>query len=90
MSRCFLLAAFLSVLIPIDAKANRNDFGMGVAAAACAMLDSGMSQRKVERVLDLLERKIVASGISKRQQYQMAKGFNFQASRNKCRLRYRN
>lgn len=89
MSRCLILAAFLLALIPIEVKAGRDDFGMGVAAAACAMLDSGMSQRKVEKVLDLLERQIMASGISTRQQYQMAKGFNFQASRNNCRLRYR-
>ena len=74
----------------MEVKASRNDFGMGVAATACAMLDSGMSQRKVERVLDLLERQIIASGISVRQQNEMAKGFNFQASRNNCRLRYRN
>ena len=90
MSRCVFLVAALALLMPVEAKANRNDFGMGVAAAACAMLDSGMSQRKVERVLDLLERKIIASGISTRQQYEMARGFNFQASRNNCRLRLRN
>ena len=90
MGRCLLLVTVLSVLLPMEVKASRNDFGMGVAATACAMLDSGMSQRKVERVLDLLERQIIASGISVRQQNEMAKGFNFQASRNNCRLRYRN
>ena len=89
MSRCLLLVTALSVLMPIEVKASRNDFGMGVAALH-AMLDSGMRQRKVENVLDLLERQIIASGISTRQQNEMARGFNFQASRNNCRLRYRN
>ena len=53
------------------------------------MLDSGFSRRKVERALDLLERQIIGSGISERQQLQMANGFNYQAARSKCRLRYR-
>lgn len=76
-------------LIATDAKAGRGDFGMGVAAAACAMLDAGYSQARVERVLNLLERQIIASGISSKQQSQMAKGFNYQATRNRCKLRYR-
>ena len=90
MRNCFILICAVAALtVPMEAKAGRSDFGMGVAATACAMLDAGMSQRKVEKVLDLLERQIMASGISTRQQNQMASGFNFQASRNNCRLRYR-
>ena len=85
----FITGAVTALIIPTEAKAGRDDFGMGVAAAACAMLDRGYSQARVEDVLNLLERQIMASGISTRQQEQMAYGFNFQASRNNCRLRYR-
>lgn len=85
-----VMTAIAALLVPSESKAGRSDFGMGVAAAACAMLDYGMSQRKVESVLNLLERQIIASGISTRQQNEMVRGFNFQASRNNCRLRYRN
>ena len=85
----FLIGTVAVLMVPTQAKAGRNDFGMGVAAAACAMLDRGYSQARVEEVLNLLERQIISSGISTRQQEQMASGFNYQASRNNCRLRYR-
>ena len=85
----FLIGTVAVLMVPPQAKAGRNDFGMGVAAAACAMLDRGYSQARVEEVLNLLERQIISSGISTRQQEQMASGFNYQASRNNCRLRYR-
>ena len=62
---------------------------MGVAAAAWAMLDRGYSQARAEDILNLLECQNMSSGISTRQQEQMVSGFNFQASRNNCRLRYR-
>ena len=53
------------------------------------MLDLGYSRRSVESVLNRLERDIINSGISERQQQQMASGFNYQAARNNCALRYR-
>ena len=86
MKRLFLFIALLSA---VPAHAARNDFGQGVAAMACAMLDSGYSQYRVEGVLDVLERQIIRSGISEQGQAQMASGFNYQASRNNCSLRYR-
>ena len=86
MKRLFL---FITLFSAVPAHASRNDFGQGVAAMACSMLDSGYSQRRVEGVLDLLERQIIRSGISERGQEQMANGFNYQASRNNCSLRYR-
>ena len=90
MRNCVLLiGAIAAVVVPTQANAGRNDFGRGVAAAACAMLDAGYSQARVESVLNLLERQIIASGISSKQQNEMAKGFNYQASRRRCRLRYR-
>ena len=85
----FLIGTVAVLMVPAEANAGRNDFGMGVAAAACAMLDRGYSQARVEDVLNLLERQIISCGISTRQQQQMASGFNYQASRNDCRLRYR-
>ena len=85
----FLIGIVAALMVSTGAKAGRDDFGMGVAAAACAMLDRGYSQARVEEVLNLLERQIILSGISTRQQQQMASGFNYQASRNNCRLRYR-
>lgn len=86
MKRLFL---FIALLTSVPAYAARNDFGQGVAAMACAMLDSGYTQRKVEGVLDILERQIIRSGISEQGQEQMASGFNYQTSRNNCPLRYR-
>ena len=85
--RLYLLVLSLFIAAPVHA--GRDDFGMGAASVACAMLDSGISQRKVEKVLNLLEKDIIRSGISERQQMQMASGFNFQAARNNCHLRYR-
>jgi hypothetical protein len=86
MNRICLLFTFL---IAAPAHAGRYDFGQGAAAVACAMLDSGLSPSRVERVLNLLEEQIIYSGISERQQSQMASGFNYQATRNNCSLRYR-
>ena len=83
------LFLFVALLAAVPVHAARNDFGQGVAAMACAMLDSGYNQRRVENVLDLLERQIIRSGISERGQAQMARGFNYQSSRNNCSLRYR-
>ena len=91
--RSFLLLLSLSVassgLLEPAAQAGREDFGMGAASVACAMLDSGYSRPQVEQVLSLLERDIMRSGISSREQQQMARGFNNQAQRNNCYLRYR-
>tara|TARA_B100002051_G_C16439420_1_gene488185 strand:+ start:262 stop:525 length:264 start_codon:yes stop_codon:yes gene_type:complete len=86
MKSLFLLA---TLVITSPAYAGRDDFGMGAASVACAMLDSGYSRYQVEEVLNLLERDIIDSGISEKQQLQMASGFNYQAARNNCSLRYR-
>ena len=90
--RSFLLLLSVSVassgLLAPAARAWRNDFGMGAASVACAMLDGGYNRRQVEQVLNRLERDIIRSGISSRQR-QMANGFNDQARRNDCSLRYR-
>ena len=86
MKILFLLA---TLVIAGPAYAGRDDFGMGAASVACAMLDSGYSRYQVEKVLNLLERNIIKSGINERQQLQMASGFNYQAARNNCSLRYR-
>ena len=86
MKSLFLLA---TLVITSPAYAGRDDFGMGAASVACAMLDSGYSRYQVEKVLNLLERDIIDSGISEKQQLQMASGFNYQAARNNCTLRYR-
>ena len=86
MKSLFLLA---TLVITSPAYAGRDDFGMGAASVACAMLDSGYSRYQVEKVLNLLQRDIIDSGISEKQQLQMASGFNYQAARNNCSLRYR-
>ena len=86
MKILFLLA---TLVIAGPAYAGRDDFGMGAASVACAMLDSGYSRYQVEKVLNRLERDIINSGITERQQSQMASGFNYQAARNNCSLRYR-
>ena len=65
MKRLFLFIALFSA---VPAHAARNDFGQGVAAMACSMLDSGYSNREVENVLNSLERSIIRDGISKRGQ----------------------
>ena len=83
------LLLILALLLASPARAERTDFGQGAAAVACAMLDAGISQRRVESVLNLLERQIMNSGISQREQRQMASGFNYQARENNCSLRYR-
>ena len=88
MKKLSLVLALAMTTCP--AYAGRDDFGMGAASVACAMLDTGISSRKVEKVLDRLEKDIINSGISEREQLQMASGFNFQAARNNCSLRYRN
>ena len=87
----FSLAAIAatSLVIAGPAYAGRDDFGMGAASVACAMLDSGYSRYQVEKVLNRLERDIINSGITERQQSQMASGFNYQAARNNCSLWYR-
>ena len=86
IKRSFLL---LALLLATPAYAGRDDFGMGAASVACAMLDLGYSRGNVESVLNRLEADIINSGISERQQQQMASGFNYQAARNNCALRYR-
>ena len=75
MKRLSLMVALTITTSP--AYAGRDDFGMGAASVACAMLDTGISSRKVERVLNRLERDIINSGISEREQLQMASDFNF-------------
>tara|TARA_B100000475_G_C14988965_1_gene311450 strand:- start:918 stop:1181 length:264 start_codon:yes stop_codon:yes gene_type:complete len=87
MKRLFL---FIALLTALPAHADRSDFGHGVAAMACAMLDAGYSQREAEEVLQLLGRQIVRSGISERSQSQMASGFNYMARKNNCPLRGNN
>ncbi len=84
-----LIALLTAAAAPAPAQAERYDFGQGVAAMGCAMLDSGYSNREVENVLNSLERSIVRDGISKRGQAQMVRGFNYQTSRLNCSLRYR-
>ena len=79
------LLLLIALLTAAPAKAERYDFGQGVAA----MLDSGYSNREVENVLNSLERSIIRDGISKRGQAQMVRGFNYQTSRLNCSLRYR-
>ena len=86
MKRLFLLIALLTA---VPAQAERYDFGQGVAAMACAMLDSGYSRREVENALDSLERFIIRDGISARGQQQMVKGYNYQTARLGCELEYR-
>ena len=49
MKRLFLL---IGLLAAVPAQAERYDFGQGVAAMACSMLDSGYRRREVENVLD--------------------------------------
>ena len=83
----FLLMSLLSVAVP--AQARRYDFGQGVAAIACFMLESGYSRREVENVLDSLERFVIRDGISERGQEQMVRGYNYQTARLGCELRYR-
>ena len=83
------IALVSPLLVSTPAQAGRDDFGMGAASVACAMLDSGYSRVQVEQVLSYLERDIIRSGISSREQSQMANGFNYQARRNNCSLRYR-
>lgn len=83
MKRLFLLITMSSA---VPAHAARNDFGYGVAAIACTMLDSDCSQHRVEKMLDVLKRQIIRR---ERGQAQMARGLNYQASRNICSLRYR-
>lgn len=88
MKKIFLLMSLLSVAVP--AQAQRYDFGQGVAAMACFMLESGYSRREVENVLDSLERFVIRDGISERGQEQMVRGYNYQTARLGCELRYRN
>ena len=85
--KIFLLMSLLSVAVP--AQAQRYDFGQGVAAMACFMLESGYSRREVENVLDSLERFVIRDGISERGQEQMVRGYNYQTARLGCELRYR-
>ncbi len=87
MKRLFL---FIALLAPLPAYADRSDFGNGVAAMACAMLDAGYSQREANEVLQLLGRQIVRSGIGERGQSQMVSGFNYMARKNNCPLRGNN
>ena len=82
------LLLLIALLTAAPVKAERYDFGQGVAAMGCAMLDSGYSNREVENVLNSLERSIIRDGISKRDQAQMVSGFNYQPSRLNCSLRY--
>ena len=87
MKRLFLLAA---LLIAAPAQAARNDFGQGVAAFACVMLDSGYSRNQVYALLDTLEAQIIRGGSTNwRDEKEMVEGFNYQARRNhrNCPLR---
>lgn len=86
MKSLLLLIAFLTTT---PAYAQRYDFGQGVAAMACAMLESGYNRREVENVLDSLERFIIRDGISRKGQAQMVRGYNYQTARLGCELRYR-
>ena len=87
MKRLFLLAALLTAA-PVQAA--RNDFGQGVAAFACVMLDSGYSRNQVYALLDTLEAQIIRGGSTNwRDEKEMVEGFNYQARRNhrNCPLR---
>ena len=87
MKRFFLLAALLTAA-PV--QATRNDFGQGVAAFACVMLDSGYSRNQVYALLDTLEAQIIRGGSTNwRDEKEMVEGFNYQARRNhrNCPLR---
>ena len=90
MKRLFLLAALLAAA-PVQAA--RNDFGQGVAAFACVMLDSGYSQSQVYALIDTLEAQIERGRSTNwRDEKQMVEGFNYQARNNhrNCPLRIRN
>ena len=87
MKRLFLLVALLTAA-PVQAA--RNDFGQGVAALACVMLDSGYSRNQVYALLDTLEAQIIRGGSTNwRDEKEMVEGFNYQARRNhrNCPLR---
>ena len=87
MKRLFLIAALLTAA-PVQAA--RNDFGQGVAAFACVMLDSGYSRNQVYALLDTLEAQIIRGGSTNwRDEKEMVEGFNYQARRNhrNCPLR---
>ena len=90
MKRLFLLTA---LLVAAPAQAARYDFGQGVAAYACVMLDSGYSQGQVYALLDTLEAQIVRGGSTNwRDEEEMVEGFNYQARYNHrdCPLRISN
>ena len=87
LKRLLLLAA---LLIAAPVQAARNDFGQGVAAFACVMLDSGYSHNQVYALLDTLEAQIIRGGSTNwRDEKEMVEGFNYQARRNhrNCPLR---
>ena len=89
MKSLFLLAALLTATAA-PAQAARNDFGQGVAAFACVMLDSGYSRNQVYSLLDTLEARIIRGGTTNwREEKEMVEGFNYQARNNHrdCPLR---
>ena len=65
-------------------------YGTAVADTACAMIDDGVKKKRVNRVLDLLESKLIAQGVSVKDSKQMSEGFYARAFRIDCVLQDRN
>ena len=65
-------------------------YGTAVADTACAMIDDGVKKKRVNRVLDLLESKLIAQGVSVKDSKQMSEGFYARAFRLDCVLQDRN
>ena len=76
------LSPIRALAMTSPAYAGRDDFGVATASVACTMLDTGISGCNVERASNRLERNIINSSISEREQLQIASGFNFHAARN--------
>tara|TARA_Y100000816_G_C26076442_1_gene566692 strand:+ start:215 stop:523 length:309 start_codon:yes stop_codon:yes gene_type:complete len=65
-------------------------YGTAVADTACAMIDDGLKKKRVNRVLDQLESKLIAQGVSVKDSQHMSEGFYARAFRIDCVLQDRN
>ena len=65
-------------------------YGTAVADTACVMIDDGVKKKRVNRVLDLFESKLIAQGVSVKDLKQMSEGFYARAFRLDCVLQDRN